>query len=477
MSIRFPMVAALALSAANYTEGKVYSLDQLIDEALRNSIEIQSVNREIDQAESKIQELYAGMFPKITASLDVSHTFAYYLPFMFTGSAEGTASGVVPGENPAGSYLASVASSTGDIFSSPSTAAQLSPSLGDLLTIPRNSTTAALTLRQPFFSQGKTICNFKIARARQRVLLCKYEETRNRVSAETIKLFYRVLLEQQRLDISREQQTLADEAHRLATVNFSLGRARELDTLNSLLQREQARIDGRKAESDRRTAAESIITHCGIIQAPADFWVNGEFPEAVFFLSVDEAIVQLHRGNNRIIQLKGNEIIQNQQVNLAKAEYLPTISGGATVGKIGQFSKLDNPDHITWGDDQKIFVGLSWTIFSGLTRQHIVRQRIAERDMVLLAQQRTIDSLELTTRTSYERTMIDKEQLTAMQTVVAIARKSHAIAQTAYEVGSGTLFDLQNAQLELSKKKLAYSEALYAFHISVTDFKLLIGLL
>jgi outer membrane protein TolC len=477
MTIHYRILTVVVLIISETAVGKVYRLDQLIDEALRNSVEIQSVTREIDQAESKIQVLFAGMFPTITATMDVSHTFAYFLPFIFTGSSDATSSGVLSGEQPAGRYAAATGSSVNGVFFNPSSATQPAPSLGNLFTIPPNTIAGALTLRQPLFLQGKTVSNFKIARARQRMLLCKYEESRNRVKAETIKFFYRVLLEQKRLGISKEQFHLASEAHRLVIVNFSMGRARELDTLNSFLQREQARIDEKKAESNRRTAAEAIITHCGTAQVPADFWVTGEFPEPVFYISVDEAIVQLHRGNNRIIQLKGSEIITNQQVKLARAEYLPVVAAGAVLGKIGQFSKLDDPGPVTWGNDQKVFVGLSWTLFSGFTRKHIVHQRLAERDMVLLAQQRTIDSLELTTRTSFERTMMDKEQLSALQTMVDIARKSHLLARTAYEAGSGTLFDLQNARLELNKKKLAFSEALYVFHISVTDFKLLIGLL
>lgn len=467
MTNRLVLSSVLLMIWAGVTAGNVYTLDPLIEDAFKNSVSLQSIKREIDQVESEIQELFAGLFPQISGSVDVGHTFAYYLPFVVKNSPEGAAvsdAGVYPTD--------------GGIISRKSAAFQQNAMLSnDLFTIPSNTATSALTLSQPLFLQGKTGIRFKIARARQRMTICNYEESRNRVKGVTIKLFYRVLLEQKRLANSSEHRDLAEEAHRIARVNFSLGRARELDTLNSLLQLEQARIDHDKTESDRRSACEAIITHCGIAENPSAFWVDGEFPEPVFLITAEEAVEQLHRGNHRIIQMKGDEIVRRERVRLAKADYLPVVLAGATVGKVARFSEIERLDDIDWGDDQKVFVSLSWTLFSGFSRQHVVRQQIAQRDIAFLAQKRTIDSLELATRTSWEQTRMKREQLDAWETVVAIARKSHAVAVAAAGVGTVTPYELQNARLELNKKILGYAEALYTFHCSVTDFKMLIGML
>ena len=478
MSVRFHLLLLFTSAIVPTVSGKVYTLDRLIEEALRNSVALRSVNKELEQAESGIQELYAGLFPRVSASVDFGHTFAYYLPFMLVSSrgSEETGGG--------GSTIFPLSQNRTDgptgssgLLARSESPMQAAEPLENLITIPRNTAAASLSLQQPVFLQGKTISNFKIARARQRILLCKYEETRDRIKCETTKLYFRILLEQKRIEISKEHLRLAEEAHRLSTVNYSLGHARQLDTLNSLLQLEQARIDVRKAESGKRTAGESIITECGLTVASADFWVEGEYPEPVFYITADEAVVQLHQGNRRIIQFRGNEIIQNELVNLAKAEYLPVISCGATLGRIGRFSRLDRLDDLSWGDDQKLFIRMSWTLFSGLARQHIVRQRIDDREIVLFGQQRAVDSLELVTRSLFERIMMEQDQLSAMQAIVTIAGKGHQLAKVAYKVGSGTLFDLQNARLELGRKNLAFNEALCSFHCSVTDFKFLIGML
>ena len=231
----------------------------------------------------------------------------------------------------------------------------------------------------------------------------------------------------------------------------------------------------RQAEGERRSASQTMIVQCGLVLPPEDFWVEGTFPEPVFFITLDEAIVQLGKGNHRIRLFRGDEKIQNGMLHLAMADLLPAVFCGATAARIGQFSYRDDPGWMRWGDDQRVFAGLSWELFSGITRQNTIRRLKIEREQLMLAQQKTIDELELETRTCFERVTATMERLTAIQTMIGIASKSYTIARKAFEVGSCTQFDLQNAEMELNRTNLLYNETLYDFHCKVTDFKFLIG--
>jgi outer membrane protein len=345
----------------------------------------------------------------------------------------------------------------------------------DLIDLPENILTAALSIRQPLFSQFKTLVGIKMARADQMVHLCKYEEDKNKVKRETIKQYYGVLLEQKRVKLQEERLALMEESHRLVKVNFSLAYAREIDTLQSYLQIVQARIDHKHAESKRRNASETLIMQCGIAETAEHFWVDGAFPEPVFFITVEEAIRQLHEKNARIRQFKGEDAIQEGWIKLAKAEYLPELYSGGTFGRIGQFSQLERLDDIRWGDDQRLYVGLNWTLFSGMKRKQTIERKRVERERLHIIQQLTAEELELELRKLYEKIMISKERLESMQLVISIAQKSHSIAKKDLQVGSGTAFDLKNAEFEYNKARLSHMEALYDFHTAVTDFKFLIG--
>ena len=408
--------------------------------------------------------VFGSALPVITASFDIDHEIKQFIPYTIVGEEGRLAK--------SRTFALERAPADNSYTTSPW---QEPTAFEYALARPRNNLTAALSLRQPLFSQGKTFINMKIARARQSQLVCKYEEARDGVKSETIKMFFRLLLEQQRVEINKKRCALAEETHRLTKANYTFGRARELDTLTSLLRLEQARIDARRAEGERRRASQTMIVQCGLVLPPEDFWVEGTFPEPVFFITLDEAIVQLGKGNHRIRLFRGDEKIQNGMLHLAMADLLPAVFCGATAARIGQFSHRDDPGWMRWGDDQRVFAGLSWELFSGITRQNTIRRLKIEREQLMLAQQKTIDELELETRTCFERVTATMERLTAIQTMIGIASKSYTIARKAFEVGSCTQFDLQNAEMELNRTNLLYNETLYDFHCKVTDFKFLIG--
>lgn len=476
-SIIYPLICMALLFAWKPVPAKVFTLEQLVESAIDNSRAIQQVKKEMDAAEAQIQKVYGNLLPVVTASVDLNHAFAQFIPYTFRTKADNTIA-----EN---SALQLDRTGIADVLASQEKDASTGSinktqqfeglSFEDMIDLPRNRISAVVGVRQPLFSQGKTLISLKTAQARQSLLVCKYEETKNRVKRDVVKQFYSVLIAQKRIAIRKDRFALAEESHRLTVVNYASGRARELDTLNSLLQIEQARVDLHKAESGRRNACEILIVQSGLAESPVTFWVEGEFTEPVFFITLDEAMVLLRERNYVISQFRGEENVLTGMINLAKADYLPILYGGGTVGRIGQFARYETPDDIRWGNDQSVFVGLSWTLFSGFTRQQEIRQKIIERDQLRLSQQEQFEKLELEARSTYENIMISKERLLILEKMVGIAEKEYSVAKKACKVGSATLFDMQGAELDLNTARLQYSETLYEFHVAVVDFRFLIG--
>jgi outer membrane protein TolC len=465
------------LFAGTPLSAKVFTLEQLIESAIDNSKSVKHIKKDMEMANVQVQKVYGNLLPSVTASIDLNHAFAQFIPYTFRnmdnfdqlGSSAFQLNQV--GIAAAGTPERGIAST----YETDGVRQFENRSFEELIDLPRNRISAVVGVRQPLFSQGKTLISLRIARNRQSLLVCRYEEVKNSIKREVVKEFYSVLIAQKRITLRKDRIALAEESHRLTVVKFSCARARELDTLNSLLQLEEARIDLHDAEGERRNACESWIASGGIAESPETFWVEGEFTEPVFFITIDEALTLLRERNYVISQFRGEENVLNGMINLAKADYLPQIYGGGTVGRIGQFARYETMDDIRWGDDQSVFLGLSWTLFSGFTRQQEIRQKIIERDQLRLKQQEQIEKLELETRRTFEKIMISKERLRLLEKMVGIAEKGHEIARKAYEVGSGTLFDLQGAELELNAARLRYNETLYEFHVAVVDFRFLIG--
>ncbi len=448
-----------------HTYGKIHTLDELIEESIKSSKELQSIKKEMEEIQIRIEEIFGSALPVITASADFDHALQKFIPYTIVKEEEQLGE---LGLKASGKKIAENNLLLNSFWQPPS-------DFEYSLSIPGNSFTTFLSIKQPIFLQGKTIIRMRIARARQSQLVCKYDEVRDMVKCRTIKLFYGVLLEQQRLEIVKTRRALAEEMHRLTKVDYLYGRSRELDTLNSLLRLQQIELEAKKAEADRRSSAEAMIVQCGLIESPDNFWVDGEFPEPVFFMTLDEAIVQLGKGNHIIKQFRGDEAVSKELRHLAISDLLPVVFCGATIGRIGQFPYNNNGERIRWNDDQRLFIGAYLELFSGLTRQNTIRRLKVEHEQMLLLQQKTIDELELQTRTKFEQIRLTMDRLSSIRRIMEVASKSYSIAKKAFEIGSATRLELENAEVELNRANLLYNETLYEFHCRLTDFKYLIG--
>ena len=125
---------------------------------------------------------------------------------------------------------------------------------------------------------------------------------------------------------------------------------------------------------------------------------------------------------------------------MVKGDYFPVVFAGASVARIGQFDNLRDFSSTYWGNDSKIFLGLNWNIFTGLSRNHKFRQAKNNMLMFQLSEQQTLENLDLQTRRAYEQVIISREYLGVAESVISLAEKSYSIARKAYEIGSKNFF-------------------------------------
>jgi outer membrane protein len=423
---------------------KVYTVDGIISEAVKNSKSIKIIEQQMYKAESQIQEAFGNALPSINASVNFKHSF-----------------------NPNGS-------SSDEPIASESLQ-EVADLLSTMLKQKSNASSFGVALQQPIYAQGKVNIGLKIANTYRSTLNCKLQDEKIKVKAAVIKLFYASLLAQKNVQIANETVKIAEEAHHLAVVREAIGKSSDLDTLTSRLHLKNAQIEFLKAQSDLRLSNEALMTAAGIVEPSSAFGVEGDFPAAEFNLTVDQALDLLHAGNNTISQFKGQNAIQEQLIKLAKTDLYPLVYGGISIGKIGQFDKIDGSGSIKWCDDQSIFIGASWDIFTGMKRNKKINQAVIDKEIFVLTEKQTIDNLELGTRTAFEKVVTSKEQLNSTLEVISLAEKSFSIAKKSYEIGSKTFLDMQNAELDLNKAKILNNAALYAFHSALIDLNLLLG--
>lgn len=440
---------------------RVYTLDKLLEVAIQNSKQLKTVEWEMRKADAQVEEVVGNGMPQISASVNLSHSNASM--DLDQDRLQNTLQNLLNDPGIDNTEEAGLIISKSAAFS------------GEMMKTPDNTMGFSLDIRQVVFAQGKVRLGVKIAKAYQRTLLCKYNHEKMKLKSVITASYYNALLAQQRVKISSDAVLLSEQTHRLAVVTHLVGRASELDTLTSLLHLQKAKIELQKALSFQRMAYETIINQSGIDEVCSDFSVEGNLDETEFSLSLEQVLEMMKEKNPDIEQLRGKKEIQNLQVQIIRTDFYPTVQAGATLSGFGTFDgakELNNPN---LGHDRKVYIGLNWNIFTGLSRIQRLHQAEADKAMFQLSERQLVENFELQTRNAYEQVILNRNNLLQSKSLIRLAEKGYSVAKKAYEVGSKTLLDVQNAEFELNNSKISLSEALFYYQCAIVSLRLLMG--
>jgi outer membrane protein TolC len=161
---------------------------------------------------------------------------------------------------------------------------------------------------------------------------------------------------------------------------------------------------------------------------------------------------------------------------VAKSDFYPAVSCGASYGKIFPFNSFRDVDpQRNVYDDAKIFVNASWNIFSGFSTTQKVKQARSDQLSYTETKKQAIDQLDIAVTNSVEQLAMARKQIESAQSLNVLAEKAYAIAKSGYELGQISLIDVQSRKLDLENARLALNNAQYSYNSAVIDMQVLTG--
>ena len=175
--------------------------------------------------------------------------------------------------------------------------------------------------------------------------------------------------------------------------------------------------------------------------------------------SYDNASVE---NNSAIRQLEIQERMLDKNYEMQLAKYYPTLSGQLSYNWIAMAENFKFSEY-KWNPYSTGVVALQIPIFAGGQKRNELRKTKVQQEQLALQKEDAIRQLEISVKQVLNSLETSLKQYNAAQKTIEAAQSGYEIAKSRYDVGSGTLLELQDAQLGLLQARLNLNQSVFTY--------------
>ena len=288
--------------------------------------------------------------------------------------------------------------------------------------------------------------------------------------------YYAFTQSQELARVAQDSYTLRTEQQRRAESLFQLGSVAKSDVL-------QAQVNLSTAEREK-IAAENRIEQerarlAMMLALPVDSRLEVEPPapvdESVPMPSESDLGARAERQRPDLQRAAATLEAARSSERAARFQRWPSLGGSYSYAKqndyaVGRlFRNLDQDAR--WG----FSIGLSQTLFDGLQTKGAIQSTTANRR----GKERVLEEQRLQTALDIRESLLAlknaSEGIRSAREGVSLAEESARLQKALYEAGGGTLLEWNNAQVELTRAKVAVVEAEASYHLAEAALERAVG--
>lgn len=284
--------------------------------------------------------------------------------------------------------------------------------------------------------------------------------------------FFQVLLAKDSYDVYKRVYDNAVENHKIVEKRYSVGQVSEYDFIQS-----QVRVAN--AEPDLFNAENSIVLALWQLKALLGMDLNLDIDCAGRLADYEgELTAMIEMGdlsnNSTMKQLDIQEEMLLQALKVKRAANLPSLAASINY----QWNAMDetmNISNFKWMGSSTAMFSLNVPIFSGGKRRAEIKQATIDIESLQLQRENTERQLRTALMSYYSNMQTNVKQYHASSQNISQAKRGYEIAAKRYEVGSGTLVEMDNSQLAYTQAELSRSTAIYNYLINQVSMEKIAG--
>jgi outer membrane protein TolC len=178
--------------------------------------------------------------------------------------------------------------------------------------------------------------------------------------------------------------------------------------------------------------------------------------------------------NSAIKQLDIQSKMLDKTYQMQLAKYYPTLSAQLSYNWIAMAENFKFSEY-KWNPYSTGVIALQIPIFAGGQKRNELRKTRVQQEQLELQREDAIRNLEIGVMQVMSSLETSLKQYTAAQKTIEAAQSGYEIAKSRFDVGSGTLLELQDAQLGLLQAKLNLNQSVYTYMTLKSSLDKLLG--
>ena len=292
---------------------------------------------------------------------------------------------------------------------------------------------------------------------------------------QVTKAYYQLMLAQDSYEVLQGSYKLAEDNFNVVNAKYQQGAVSEFDKISAEVQMRSIKPNVISAANDVTLAKLQLKVLMGIT-ADVDIKTDDNltnYESMLFANQLKEEDMSLEN-NTTMKQFELNMKLLEKNVKSLKTNFMPTLSMSFSY----QYQSLYNPNinffDYTWSNSSSLMFNLSIPLYraSNFTKVKSARIQMRQLDWNRIDTERKLNMQVV----SYRNNMTaSSEQVVSNKENVMQAEKAVQIAGKRYEVGKGTVLELNSSQVSLTQAQLTYNQSIYDYLVSKADLDQVLG--
>ena len=326
----------------------------------------------------------------------------------------------------------------------------------------RNLTTIDANISWPVFTGGKRMYASRIGNRMVDIAKVGQEETNALLQTELIQTYYALQLADKVQEVREQTYRSLQQHYDHALKLEANGMITKAERLFAEVNRQEAKREWEASKKEREVAHQALSSLLNMqkdadIHPVSPLFVTDELPDSLYFKNM------IPMTNYTISKLSLEESIADNNLRISKSAYFPTI---ALFGKQTLYAH-NLPRNLM--PRTLIGIGFTWNLFDGLNREADVRVSRLAKETLALEKEKAKNTLDVMVQEIYSQLQEAKDEVNTLQTTIAMSEELLRIRRKSFEEGMATSTEVVDAEVMLSKVRIAMLLAYYQFDVSLAS--------